>query len=75
MAHRKKLRRFLIPEFNQNIVKSQESKRDYFTASLRPIQHLIQIFQNPDLELAEPSWELYKVSISFQFICKFWYVS
>ena len=58
-----------------NIVKCQESNRDYFTASLRPIQHLIQTDQNPNLELAEPRWELYKVSISFQYICTFSCVS
>ena len=43
-----------------------EGLRDYFTASLRQINHLIQIDQNPNLELMEPKWELYKVSISFQ---------
>ena len=54
-----------------NNIKWHESKRDYFTASLRPIQHLIQIDQNPNIELVEPKWELYKVSISFQAISKF----
>ena len=54
-----------------NKLKYYESERDYFTASLRPINHLLQIDQNPNLELTEPRWELYKVSISFQPICKF----
>ena len=54
-----------------NRIKSAESERDYFTATLRPIKHLIQIDRNPNLELVEPRWELYKVSISFQVICKF----
>ena len=54
-----------------NIIKSHESKRDYYTASLRPIKHLIQIDQKPNMELEEPRWELYKVSISFQPIRKF----
>ena len=54
-----------------NQLKHYESERDYFTASLRPINHLLQIDQNPNLELAEPRWELYKVSISFEVISKF----
>ena len=58
-------------EDRSNKLKLDESERDYFTASLRPINHLIQIDQNPNLELAEPRWELYKVSISFQVISKF----
>ena len=58
-------------EIMSNILKWQESKRDYFTASLRPIKHLIQIDQKPNMELEEPRWELYKVSISFQPIRKF----
>ena len=58
-------------EDRSNKLKLHESERDYFTASLRPINHLIQIDQNPNLELAEPRWELYKVSISFQVMSKF----
>ena len=51
-------------------IKFHESTRDYFTASLRQVNHLIQIGE-PNLELSEPKWELYKVSISFQHIRKF----
>ena len=54
-----------------NQLKHYESERDYFTASLRPINHLLQIDPNPNRELAEPRWELYKVSISFEAISKF----
>ena len=54
-----------------NTIEWEESKRDYFTVSLRPIKHLIQFDQKPNMELAEPRWELYKVSISFQPIRKF----
>ena len=43
-----------------------EGLRDYFTASLRQIKHLNHVDQKPNLELMEPKWELYKVSISFQ---------
>ena len=48
-----------------------EGLRDYFTKSLRQINHLIQIDQKPNLELTEPKWELYKISVSFQTIGKF----
>ena len=51
-------------------IKFHESRRDYFTASLRQVNHLIQIGE-PNLELSEPKWELYKVSISFQHKCTF----
>ena len=54
-----------------NDTKFHESKRDYFTASLRQVNHLIQIGK-PNLELTEPKWELYKVSISFERIRKFY---
>ena len=49
-------------------VKYNESRRDYYTPSLRQINHLIQIDEKPNLELMEPRWELYKISISFQHI-------
>ena len=54
-----------------NDIKHHESKRDYYTASLRQVNHLVQIDEKPNLELSEPKWELYKISISFQRIRKF----
>ena len=54
-----------------NLLKFHETKRDYFTASLRPVNHLLQIDEKPNLELVEPKWELYKISISFQPIREF----
>ena len=45
-------------------VKYCEVERDYFTGSLRQINHLIQIDEKPNLELKEPQWEIYKISIS-----------
>ena len=47
-------------------IKIHEGRRDYFTPSLRQINHLIQIDEKPNLELMEPKWELYKISVSFQ---------
>ena len=48
------------------VLKYHEGRRDYFSPSLRQINHLIQIDEKPNLELMEPKWELYKISISFQ---------
>ena len=56
---------------NEWIVRFDEAERDYFTPSLRQFNHLIQIDEKPNLELVEPRWELYKISISFQHIRKF----
>ena len=47
-----------------------EGLRDYFSTSLRQINHLIQIDKNPNIELMEPKWELYKISVSFKPIGK-----
>ena len=47
-----------------------EGLRDYFSTSLRQINHLIQIDQRPNIELMEPKWELYKISVSFEAISK-----
>ena len=58
-------------DFLMSIVKHHESERDYFTKSLRQVNHLVQIGGKPNYELMEPKWELYKVSISFEGIRKF----
>ena len=44
------------------------AERDYNTRSLRHINHLIQIFGTPNLELKEPRWEIYKIAISFKYL-------
>ena len=54
-----------------NLIRFHETKRDYFTVSLRQVNHLIQIDEKPNLEIMEPKWELYKISISFPPIRKF----
>ena len=46
-------------------IKCEEGRRDYYVESLKQINHLIQIGK-PNLELTEPKWELYKISISFR---------
>ena len=57
-------------ENSENLyIKFHESKRDYFSASLRQVNHLVQIGK-PNIELLEAKWELYKVSISFERISK-----
>ena len=49
-----------------HLVKLHEARCDYYTRSLKPINHLVQIDEKPNLELTEPKWELYKISISFR---------
>ena len=55
-----------VKEERLQSMKLHEGERDFFTPSLRQINHLIQIDEKPNLELMEPKWELYKISISFQ---------
>ena len=43
---------------------THEAERDYFTSSLRHVNHLIQIGK-PYWELKEPRCEMYKISISY----------
>ena len=45
-----------------------EAMRDFHTGSIREIDHLIQL-ENPNYDLREPEWDLYKVSISFESKC------
>ena len=47
-------------------IKFHEARRDYFTPSLRDISHLIQIDEQPNLELKESRCEIYKISLSFR---------
>ena len=48
-----------------------EAIKDFYTDSITEIKHLIQFDQTPNLELKEPKWEIYKISISFPFIGNF----
>ena len=57
------------PSQKQQILRTiriNEGIRDCYTPSLKQINHLIQIDEKPNLELMEPKWELYKISVSFQ---------
>ena len=56
-------------------IKYHQSKRDYFTPSLRSINHLIQIDEKPNLGLIEARRELYKISVSFFRIRKLYCIS
>ena len=49
-----------------DLIKIHEAHRDYYTASLRHINHLVQIDEKPNLDLKEPRCEIYKISLSFQ---------
>ena len=61
----------LQKESQLNVIKFQEARQNYYTRSLKPINHLIQIDERPNIEFMEPKWELYKISISFQAISRF----
>ena len=50
-----------------NLWKEAEARRDFHKGSIRQINHLIQFDQEPDLELTEPLWEIYKISVSFEY--------
>ena len=50
-----------------NLWKEAEARRDFYTGSMRQINHLIQYDHKPDLDLMEPRWEIYKISVSFEF--------
>ena len=49
-----------------HMIKMHESFRDYYSISLWPINHLIQLDEKPNFELKEPRWEIYKISLSFE---------
>ena len=51
-------------------IKFHEGFRDYYSSSLRQINHLIQLDEKPNLELKEPRWEIFKISLSFPTRCK-----
>ena len=48
-----------------HLIKMHEGFRDCYGSSLRQINHLIQLDAKPNLELKEPRWEIYKISLSF----------
>ena len=43
-----------------------EALKEIRTPSLKSIKPLIQLDEKPNLEIKEPRWELYKVSLSFK---------
>ena len=50
-----------------NMILDAESARDFFAvSSLRQFNHLIQFDDNPNLNIKEPIWELYKISLTFE---------
>ena len=47
-------------------IKFNEARRDYWTHSMKQINHLVQFDAKPNTELVEPKWDLYRLTISFQ---------
>ena len=54
-----------------HILRGTEAERDFYTGSIRQINHLIQFDPKPNLELKEARQEIYKISVSFEPKCKF----
>ena len=48
-------------------LQQQEARRDFHTASMKQINHLIQFDPEPNTELREARWELYKISVPMIF--------
>ena len=46
-------------------LQNAEVLRDFYKGTITEIKHLVQLDPTPNLELKEPKWELYKISISF----------
>ena len=63
---RKSMKNAYDPGLVYSQIKLHEAERDYYTESLWQINHLIQIDEKPNLELKEPRWEIYKISVSFE---------
>ena len=49
-----------------NQIKFNEARRDYWTESVKSINHLVQYDEKPNHEIKEPKWDLYRLTISFQ---------
>ena len=54
-------------EYFLRILKSAEAERDYYHGTIRQIKHLIQIDTEPNHDLREPRWEIYKITLSFRY--------
>ena len=50
-----------------NAIQNAKQLRDYHTGSIKQINHLIQFDSQPNLDLKEPRWEIYKITLSFLF--------
>ena len=49
------------------LLKDAEARRDYNKGIMMDIKHLIQLDHKPYRDLTEAKWEIYKISISFEF--------
>ena len=57
------------PETKRNhlySLRDAEARRDFYRGSLKPINHLIQFDQEPNLDLKGVRLEIYKISVSFE---------
>ena len=58
--------------FKHNLLmtlRKAEARRDYYNGMIKEIKHLEQFDQTPNIELKEPKWEIYKITINGSFQC------
>ena len=48
-----------------HLIRETTASRDFFAGSLRQINHLFQIDGEPNRDLTDPKWEIYKISVNF----------
>ena len=49
------------------ILRQAEARRDFYTGMIKEIKRLEQFDSKPNLELTEPKWEIYKITITDYF--------
>ena len=59
----------VVKEFKLSLLRYQEAYRDYFTGKITEIHNLVQFDQRPS-DLKEARWNIYKISLSFEYKCK-----
>ena len=66
-ANKNELWNFRRKQSLHNIVQYATLHRDYYLGLFKQINHLIQFDTQPNLAIAEPQWEIYKITISYLF--------
>ena len=56
-----------VKEHKMSSLQMAEAQRDFYTPSIKEINHLVQLDSHANTDLKESKWELYKISVSFSF--------